>query len=272
MPDPQPTPVAPQAAADAPVESGASPVLGDTAERDIAVETRDIVATFTNRGARLKSWRFKRYLDSKGEPFELVATDLAATHPLPFSLRADDQALTRTLNSALYTVRGQSAGPISAPAQIVFEYSDSSGLRAVKEFRLEPTAYVASVRVNVQQGDRAINPAIEWGPGLGREPSATGQYVLLPEGIVSIADNEERVPAAEVTAQPTRQGDFQFAGIEDHYFLVTALSPGASTITFQPVTAPVPSGRGTGPPVDGVHAPIRENGRAAPLLPRPQGL
>jgi YidC/Oxa1 family membrane protein insertase len=221
-------------------------VLGDSAERDITVETRDVTATFTNRGARLKSWRFKRYLDSKGEPFELVTTDLASTHPLPFSLRADDQAVTRTLNTALYTVRGQPDGPLSAPAQITFEYSDSSGLRAVKEFRLEPAAYVASVRVAVQQGDRVINPAIDWGPGLGREPSATGQYILLPEGIVSIADNEERIPAGDATTPLTRQGDFQFAGIEDHYFLATALGPGTSTITFQPVTAPVLPGEEQG--------------------------
>src|SRR5687768_8360554 len=85
-PNPPPAPAAPQAVADPPAESGASPVLGDTVEREIAVETRDVVATFTNRGARLKSWRFKRYLDSKGAPFELVETALAATHPLPFSL------------------------------------------------------------------------------------------------------------------------------------------------------------------------------------------
>jgi YidC/Oxa1 family membrane protein insertase len=247
-PTPLPSsPASPPAAAAEPVaESGASPVLGDTAERDITVETRDVVATFTNRGARLKNWKFKRYLDSKGEPFELIATDLAATQPLAFSLRTEDQAVTRTLNTALYTVRGQPDGPLSAPAQITFEYSDSSGLRAVKEFRLEPTAYVASVRINVQQGDRVINPAIEWGPGLGREPSATGQYILLPEGIISIADSEERIPAGDATTPLMRQGDFQFAGIEDHYFLATALSPGTSTITFQPVTAPALPGEEQG--------------------------
>jgi YidC/Oxa1 family membrane protein insertase len=233
-------------AAPPPPETGANPVTGDTAEHDIVIETRDVVATFTNRGARLKSWRFKKYLDSKGEPFELVATDLAATQPLPFSLRADDQALTRTLNRALYTVRGQPEGLLTAPAQITFEYSDSSGLRSVKEFRLEPTAYVATVRIDVRQGDRAINPAIEWGPGLGKEPSATGQYILLPEGIVSIADDEERVPAGDGTAPLVRQGDFQFAGIEDHYFLATALSPGPSTITFQPTTAPALPGEEEG--------------------------
>src|SRR5450631_3683304 len=40
----------------------AAAVVGDTVERDIRVETADVVAVFTNRGARLKSWQLKHYL------------------------------------------------------------------------------------------------------------------------------------------------------------------------------------------------------------------
>src|SRR5262245_40543828 len=53
----------------------AAAVIGDSTERDIRIETPQIVATFTNRGARLKSWRLKKYQDRKGAPLELVATD-----------------------------------------------------------------------------------------------------------------------------------------------------------------------------------------------------
>ncbi len=247
-PAPTTTPATPSPAPAPPVvESTASALVSDAAEREIRVETDEVIATFTNRGARLKSWRFKKYRDSSNEPFEFVLSDLAATHALPFSLRVDDEATTRTLNNALYAVRSAPPeGVMSAPARISFEYRDSAGLQAVKEFQLEPSSYVASLRTTVQQGDRALTPAIEWGPGLGREPSATGQYILLPEGIVSVADEVERIPPGDVSAQPTRQGDFQFAGIEDHYFLATALSPGPSTITFQPVTAPVRPGEEEG--------------------------
>jgi YidC/Oxa1 family membrane protein insertase len=233
---------APPATDAAPGAPAATPVLADTAERDIRIETRDVVATFTNRGARLKSWRFKKYQDSNGEPFELVP-DLAGSHALPFSLRADDDAITRTLNGALYTVQGAPpGGELTSPATVTFEYRDNSGLQAVKEFSVDPSAYVVSLRVAVRQGDRELGPAVEWGPGVGREPAAAGQYVLQSEGILSIADEEERIPADDVAAQPTRQGDFQFAGIEDHYFLVAALYPGPAAVTFQPVTAPPPAG------------------------------
>src|SRR6185503_5593499 len=35
-------------------EASAAPLVADTAERDVTVETRDVIAVFTNRGARLK--------------------------------------------------------------------------------------------------------------------------------------------------------------------------------------------------------------------------
>jgi YidC/Oxa1 family membrane protein insertase len=216
-------------------------VVGDQAERDVIAETRYVVATFTNRGGRLKSLRFKQQRDSAGNPFELVAAEIVPQQPqpLPFSLRVDDQAVTQTLNNALYTVRGSPpSGEITSPAQIAFEYSDSSGLRVSKTFQIEPTTYVIGLDAKVQQGERALTPAIVWGPGLGREPSASGSYTLPPEGIVSVADQEERIPAADAAQQPTRQGDFQFAGIEDHYFLATALAPGNATITFEPAQGP----------------------------------
>src|SRR6478672_873779 len=96
--------------------STAAPVVSETEERDVRVETRDVIAVFTNRGARLKSWRLKHFLDVNHEPLELVATELAATQPLPFSLRTADDRLTSRLNSSLYAVSGAPGpGVIGAP-------------------------------------------------------------------------------------------------------------------------------------------------------------
>src|SRR5262245_24579271 len=61
-------------------------VIAETSERDVRVETRDVIAVFTNRGARLKSWRLKRYLDQDGQPQELVVSKFDK-YPLPFSLQ-----------------------------------------------------------------------------------------------------------------------------------------------------------------------------------------
>jgi YidC/Oxa1 family membrane protein insertase len=71
-----------QAQAEAPAAPAAAALVGETSERDITVETRDVIAVFTNRGARLKSWRLKRYLDKEKQPQELIDRDLP-TQPLP---------------------------------------------------------------------------------------------------------------------------------------------------------------------------------------------
>ena len=238
-----PAPAAREPEAQKPPETTSNPLVAETAEREIRLENQDVVATFTNRGGRLKSWRFKSQRDSTGQPFELVVDDSTAGNTLPFSLRVDDASATRTLNEALYAVRSASEGSTD---RVIFEYQDSDGLRVIKEFQLDSSSYVVRVKAQVHQGDKALAPAIEWGPGLGKEPSSSDGYALQPEGIVSIADDEQRIPATAVAEQPTRQGDFQFAGIEDHYFLAVALSPGPSTITFHPVTGSVLPGEDSG--------------------------
>src|SRR4051812_11071117 len=55
-----------------PAAEAAAPLVADTAERDVTVETRDVIVVFTNRGARVKSWRLKRYFDPNRQPQELV--------------------------------------------------------------------------------------------------------------------------------------------------------------------------------------------------------
>jgi YidC/Oxa1 family membrane protein insertase len=230
-------------------ESVSSPLVAETSERDVRLENQDVVATFTNRGGRLKSWQFKRHHDSNGAPFELVVDDAAAGNTLPFSLRVDDAAATRTLNEALYAVRGGMPEGADSRSRVSFEYRDAQGLRANKEFQLDPASYVMSLKAQVHQGEKELAPAIEWGPALGKEPSASGQTALLPEGIVSIADSVERIPAASVAEQPSRQGDFQFAGVEDHYFIAAVLFPGSSTITFHTVTGSTLVGADKGRPL-----------------------
>jgi YidC/Oxa1 family membrane protein insertase len=109
----------------------ATALVGDKTERDVRVENSDVVAVFTNRGARLKSWRLKHYQDEKHEPVELVSHEFGDNQPLPFSLRVPNETETKTLNGALYSVAGapDSSAPSTAPAQLTFEYRDSSGVR-----------------------------------------------------------------------------------------------------------------------------------------------
>src|SRR5438093_971713 len=89
-----PTPVKPQPP---PAVPAAAALVGENAERDIRVETESVIAVFTNRGARLKSWRLKRYLNQQKQPQELIEQEPNG-QPLPFTLRTMDEQVNATLN------------------------------------------------------------------------------------------------------------------------------------------------------------------------------
>src|SRR5262245_53363543 len=226
-----------------PPPPGAAAVIGATEESDVRIETPHVVATFTNRGARLRSWRLKNYKDNNGAALELVANDLAATEPLPFTLRIPDDAATGTLNGALYRLQGTPpSGVLSSPAQVTFEYQDNNGLHALKQFTIDPGTYTVTIRVTVAQGDRPVRPTIVWGPGLGDSDSQTGRDAVKPGGLFSSGGKVTRLTASNVAKQPTFEQDFDYAGVDDHYFMSTALKTGMAKLTFQAVTVPPPAG------------------------------
>jgi len=218
----------------------AAPLVADTAERDVRVETRDVIAVFTNKGARLKSWRLKHYLDQQKQPQELIDHNLPA-QPLPFTLRAGSDATTATVNEGLYTFSG---APIttaeSSPVDLRFEYSDSAGIHAIKEFHLDPSSYIFTFLATVTEGDTVLAPAIVWGPAIG-DVGELSRYVMKSEGVIFQDGKVVRLAPKNIATQPVYDGDFHFAGVDDNYFMTVALSPGAATITYSPVTIPPPA-------------------------------
>ena len=219
-----------------------SPVLGETSEHDIRIETRDVIAVLTNRGARVKSWRLKHYLDAKHEPLELVVTDLATTEPLPFSLRVADGRTTSTLNAALYSSTGAPAvGTIGAPLDLRFEYRDTSGLRVVKTFHFDPSSYIVAVSANVTMDDRPIAAAIEWGPAVG-DVGEVSRFTKRSEALSATNSKVQRLAPKDLAKQSAFDGDFLYAGVDDQYFMTTAIFTGPARVSYRPVAIPPPAG------------------------------
>jgi YidC/Oxa1 family membrane protein insertase len=215
-------------------------LVAESTEREVRVETRDVIAIFTNKGARLKSWRLKRYLDQARQPQELI--EHLPSQPLPFTLRAANDATTTTLNDGLYAVSGApAAASDSSPADLRFEYSDSAGLRAVKEFHLDPASYIFSVRTDVTENDQAITTSIVWGPAIG-DITELSRGVKKSEGILFQDGKVVRLAAKDIAKQSAYDGQFHYAGVEDNYFLVAALSSDPIKVTFAPVSIPPPTG------------------------------
>src|SRR5687768_2516503 len=243
------TPAAP-AAAPAPVAAVTVPdaITSEAAEREIVVDTATVQAVLTNRGGRLLHWRLKDYRDGAGEPVDLVPSSLPADQPKPFSLQVDDPQLTHRLNDAIYRVTGDINGHVDAAQNggtITFEFQDASGLHARKEFRFDPRNFVVVFSATVMNGAQALNPGISWGPGLsdagatsGGGSFFTGNYVQPPQAIYHRAGDVERLDLADVTEQPVHEGQFRFAGVDDHYFIATVVNPGQARIEYHPLTLP----------------------------------
>jgi len=254
QPSAQPAP--PPAVADVPA------LVGDTSERDVTVETRDVVAVFTNRGARLKSWRLKHYRDHDGQPQELIEKSLP-NEPLPFTVHTDSSAVNAAVNNALFTVSGERAGVVDSPVDLRFEFRSSSGVAAVKEFHLQPASYVLTVTTTITDGDKALAPALVWGPAVG-DVAEISRYTQSPEAILFAAGKVQRVAASKIAAQPKYDGDFPLAGVDDNYFLTAALNVRNSSVEYRTVSVPPPSGS-KDPPRELVSYTVSPRAAGSPL-------
>jgi YidC/Oxa1 family membrane protein insertase len=229
------------------VAAAAAPVVSESTERDIVVDTRVVRAVFSNRGAHLKSWKLKRFLDLEKRAQELVPAYLGASEPKPFDLKVDDEAVTAQLRSALFRVSSGTSEIVDATGSaqtIVFEFKDASGLSARKTFTFQPGKYGVTFSADISAGERSFNPTVLWGPGLGDQvPGAeASRYVQKPEAIIVRGDKVQRVGAGDIVKQPVQEGDFSAAGVDDHYFIAMVLPKRMVRVDYTHVVLPAPAG------------------------------
>lgn len=234
------------AATPPPVESApaAAVRIGDTEARDVVVETDAIEAVFSTRGASLKSWRLRHYVNPQGDLVDLVPQDLpAGTFDQPFTIVTEDAKESAALAGALFRPSVTSLSLGSTTGTLSFEYEDETGLRAIKTFEFQPNGqeYLVKVQATVTANQVARPLTLKWGPGIGLGYSPDGSR-HSPVRAVQFRDNSmERFAANKLQTQPRYQGAVAFAGVDDHYF-VCAIIPatGATSLEYQPVSLPVP--------------------------------
>jgi YidC/Oxa1 family membrane protein insertase len=229
-----PAPTAPRVAA----------LVADDAAHEIVVDTDAVHAVFSTQGAVLTSWRLKRYLD-KGEPKELVPSDIPRGYARPFALSTDDAALSATLASALY--RPSSTTPLSLGAgmgTLSFDYQDVSGLTAHKAFQFQPDGkpYLLIVNASVAVGGVEKPVVLSWGPALGLGYSTEGSRYAYPPAVVQFRNGAiERPSIKDLTASGQYEGAMDFAGVGDQFFLTAVVAgPTPVRVAYTPIELPVP--------------------------------
>jgi YidC/Oxa1 family membrane protein insertase len=228
-------------------------LVGDTEEREIVVESEAVLAVFTNRGAELKSWVLKKYLDEAKRPVDLVPGHLPADVSRPFGLVFDDETLTARLRRALYRPSASRLDLASGNRQLAFDYQDASGLRVRKTFDFEAGGQPYSLAVTIEafEGERRLTPALTSGPGIGDTERAAGSggsflspsYYQKPEAIFHRDGKVTRLAATKLTAEPRHEGAFRYLGTDDHYFIsAVLLADRQARADYRPMTVTTPHG------------------------------
>jgi YidC/Oxa1 family membrane protein insertase len=239
----QPTPAPGGVPETPPPALEAAPLVADVAERDVTFENDSVSAVFTTRGGALKSWRLKKYQNAAGQPLDLVPSPVPPGTARPFTLSAEDPAVSATLSQALYKPSATAIQVTTAPATLTFEYQAAGGLSARKEFTFSPDApYVIALSATVTQGGREIVPIVNGGPGIGSGlvVSSMATYDPPPQPVFYRDGDVYRIGRSDIPQYANVDGRFGFAGVDDHYFLAAAIAGGQQLrLEYRPLEVPV---------------------------------
>lgn len=238
---PQPSPAASSPSASTPAPPPApspSPAAAKTAavadarERRVEAEGPDLAVAFTNRGARLVSWRLLRYRDARGAPEEMV--QLAPGGPRPLDVETGDPDLDARLREALFRASAETLALGGAgPKTLRFEFAEGE-LAAEKVLRFHPSGYLVEVLASVRRRGVELPKRLLWGPGVGN-PSAAERELRgyeAPHGVSLTPAGVERIPAAKLSS-PHAVEAARWLGVEGRYFaalLIPPAEPGAGEL------------------------------------------
>jgi YidC/Oxa1 family membrane protein insertase len=210
------------------------PSIGATSESDITVENEVYKIVFTNRGARVKQWILKKYVDTAGKPLDMVQPQASENFGYPLSLFTYEPQLTGQLNNALYqsAVEGAQPSPtglVVAPTSLTYHYA-VNGLDVVKTFKFD-SSYVISVETLVQRNGVPVRALVEWPAGLGDMeeflPSSLTRSQVPTSAASQIAwsldGKQDSIAAKKVSNNTTLTQPYNYAAVMDLYFAAAFL-------------------------------------------------
>ena len=150
-----------------------------------------------------------------------------------------DEQTNAILDNALYTVTAtppdRSKEAASQPTHLRFEYSaGAGGLSVIKEVDLAPSGYVINFGASIRAPARAAESEaaagstlpymIQWGPAVG-DIVENSRYAKSGGRCSFKTDKVRAADAEEIATQPTYEGDFRYAGVDDNYFMARRCLP-----------------------------------------------
>jgi YidC/Oxa1 family membrane protein insertase len=205
----------------------------DSQERTVAIENDLYRVEISNRGAVVKSWQLKKYMDDAKPQrvLDVVHPEAAQqTGGWPFAVVLDDEQLGKAANDGLYKISSDEIA-LRAPADAEFVWSDGH-LEVTKHFQFDHT-YVVRVETSVKLDGKPITAGIGWLGGFGdwtvTNPAPVETVnVYYSEGGKITTLPHKKLDGLDKWPPGVWQGGKDFVGIEDRYF----------TAAFLPANAP----------------------------------
>jgi len=225
-----------------------APTLKTQPGKDITVDTPLYTAVFDTRGARLKSWKVKKYLDKIEEgskPLDLAKGELGKD--LPFGLEIQEANFPFSAE-ALYAVNAEklTLGPQQEKGDLRFSWKSPEGLQVTQQitfhadsYRLDIQLQMANPSANAYEG----RPMYVWagkippassGGGMACIPGAdSNSGAGVPPFTALIKKELQEIEFSDVKDEKRFSQNVQWAGFQDKYFLAALIpqkSEGAELI------------------------------------------
>ena len=222
------SPTATTAAAMAPAAPVSVTPVSDAQERSIVIENDLYRVEISNRGAVVKSWQLKKYMDDAKPQrvLDVVHPDASQqTGGWPFAVVLDDEQLQNAANAGLYQ-SSSTATSLHAPADAEFTWSDGH-LEIKKHFHFDHT-YVVRVETSASLNGRPINAGLGWLGGFGDltvtnpAPVETVSTYYTENGKITTYLHK-KLDGLDKWGPGVWQGGKDFVGIEDRYFTAAFL-------------------------------------------------
>jgi YidC/Oxa1 family membrane protein insertase len=199
-------------------------------ERTLVVENDLYRVEFSNRGAVVKSWQLKHYLDDSKPPriLDVVHQEAAEqTGGWPLAVALDDEQLETAANTGLYQI-STPAGNLNAPADAEFSWSDGH-LEITKRLHFDHS-YVVRVETSAKVNGAQIHAGVAWLGGFGDltvsnpAPIETVSVFYSENGkLTDIA--ARKLEGLDKWPRNLWRGGKDWTGIQDRYFAAVFLPP-----------------------------------------------
>ncbi len=198
-------------------------------EETVVVENDHVRASFSNRGAVLRSLHLKGYAGEASDGKVELIRERPEDLPYPFAIRSGSNSFNDFASNSLYEVnRSQGA----AGETIRFTARDEAGRAVTKSFvfnKEEAFGY----EITTEGLNEPYRMVI--GPGIGRTGAVMDDRFAMSGNVVVEADGDyEMIKRKKVDSFMTIDQP-KFIGLSDHYFVTALLPERSGAATVRPV-------------------------------------